>query len=178
MNHNSKAFRIREIPYAPISVVCLIYDRQQVRHPLDGFGFLVPRGQAVRMLGCIWTGSIFPEHVAEGRVLLRTMVGGARDPEGAGMADGPLVDLVHGELRRILGEIEGRPREVRIFRHPLGIPQYALGHLGRLERLQSGLGRAPGLHLAGNAYRGIGVNDCVREASDLAGRITSDDPGQ
>jgi oxygen-dependent protoporphyrinogen oxidase len=164
-----------EIPYAGITVACLFYDRDRVRHPLDGFGFLVPRGQGIRMLGAIWTGSIFPPHVPDGRVVLRVMLGGARDPEASMLSEGKTVDIAHGELDRILGGIEGRPAGAAIFRHPKGIPQYEQGHPRRLEALDRETARYPGLYLAGNAYRGIGVNDCVREAGLLAGRIAGDE---
>ncbi len=162
------ARRLNEIAYAGITVACLVYERGQIRHPLDGFGFLVPRGQGPRILGCIWTGSIFPPHVSGQNVLLRAMVGGARDPEGAMLCEGRTVDLVHTELDRILGGISGRPGAVRLYRHPKGIPQYELGHPERLRAIAGDLSSAPGLHLIGNAYRGIGVNDCVREARELA----------
>ena len=163
--------------YSAIAVVCMIYRRGQIAHPLDGFGFLVPHGQGPRMLGCIWTGSIFPAHVSGDRVLLRTMIGGARDPEGALMSEGRTSDLVHNELHRVLGGIEGTPDTVRIYRHPRGIPQYTLGHLNRVDALDRLLATRPGLHLAGNAYRGIGVNDCVREAGALARTIVGSLPG-
>ncbi len=165
------AWPLNEIPYAGITVACLVYERQQVHHSLEGFGFIVPRGQGPRLLGCIWTGSIFPPHVTGNRVLLRTMLGGARDPEAAMLSEGRTVDLVHGELDRMLGGIQGRPVETALFRHAKGIPQYVPGHPDRLETLDRHLAEHPGLHLAGNAYRGIGVNDCVREARALAARI-------
>jgi len=159
------------IPYAGITVVTLMYAREQIAHPLEGFGFLVPYGQGARMLGAIWTGSIFPTHVSPGTVMLRVMVGGARDPEASMLPEGKTVDWVHAELARILGGIEGMPRTVRLYRHPRGIPQYVLGHPERLAALDRELASVPGLHLAGNAYRGIGVNDCVREAVELAERL-------
>jgi oxygen-dependent protoporphyrinogen oxidase len=162
---------LSSIPYAGLAVVCLVYDRARVQHALDGFGFLVPRGQDARMLGCIWSGSIFPDHAADGRVLLRVMVGGARDPEGVQMDDGQLVELVHSQLDRMLGGIEGGPRGFRVYRHPRAIPQYVRGHADLLDRLWRELQQSPGLYLAGNAYRGVGVNDCVREARALAREI-------
>ena len=171
------AWPLGRIPYAGINVACMIYERDQIAHPLDGFGFLVPHGQGPRMLGCIWVGSIFPRHVPKGRVLLRVMVGGARDPEGALLSEGRTVDLVHAELDRILGGIRGRPVEAALFRHAKGIPQYVPGHLERLGKIDETLAAHPGLYLTGNAYRGIGVNDCVREARDLARRITVEDEG-
>ena len=137
---------LESIPYAGITVACLIYDRPQIARDLNGFGFLVPRGQGPRLLGAIWTGSIFPPHARNGRVLMRTMVGGARDPEGAALSEGHMVDLVHGELGRMLGGIEGRPRETRLFRHPKGIPQYAVGHPERLRELEVPEERIARLH--------------------------------
>lgn len=165
------AWPLNEIPYAGITVACLVYDRAQIRHSLHGFGFIVPRGQGPRILGCIWVGSIFPPHVSGNRVLLRVMAGGARDPEAALLSEGRTVDLVHGELDRMLGGIDGRPVETALFRHAKGIPQYVPGHPERLETLDRHLADHPGLHLVGNAYRGIGVNDCVREAQALAARL-------
>jgi len=162
---------LADIPYAGITVACLIFKRSQIRHPLRGFGFLVPHGQGPRMLGCIWVGSVFPGHVGGDHVLLRVMLGGAQDPEAVALSDGETLDLIRSELEHILGTIEGSPRETRLFRHPRGIPQYTLGHPERLRKLGAALENAPGLHVAGNAYRGIGVNDCVREARDLARRL-------
>ena len=144
----SVARTLEAIPYAGITVACLIYDRSQISHSLDGFGFIIPRGQGARLLGCIWNGSIFPPHVTNGRVLMRTMVGGARDPEGAALSEGRTVDLVHGELGRMLGGITGMPKETRLFRHPKGIPQYVMGHPERLRRLEQDLQEFPGLHLS------------------------------
>jgi oxygen-dependent protoporphyrinogen oxidase len=128
------------------------------------------------MLGAIWVGSIFPSHVPEDRVLLRVMVGGARDPEAPLLSEARTVDLVHGELSHVLGGIDGSPAEAVLFRHPKGIPQYVLGHPKLLLTLERELAKLSGLRLAGNAYRGIGVNDCVREAKALAIRVAESAP--
>jgi protoporphyrinogen/coproporphyrinogen III oxidase len=168
------AAELDQIPYAGLSVVCLIYRRPQIRHPLNGFGFLVPRDQGLRMLGAIWVGSVFPDHVPEDRALLRVMIGGARDPEGSMLSETRSVDLAHAELVRALGGIEGGPLQARLFRHPKAIPQYVLGHPARLAAIERERARHPGLYLAGNAYTGIGVNDCVREARALAARIATE----
>jgi oxygen-dependent protoporphyrinogen oxidase len=159
------------IPYAGVSVVCLIFRRDQVRHPLDGFGFLVPQGQGPRLLGCLWVGSIFPSHTTGDHVLLRVMLGGARDPELVELDEASAIEHARRELAPMLG-IEGTPVETVVFRHPRAIPQYTIGHLDRLRVLDRELEAMPGLHLAGNAYRGIGVNDCVREAKQLAEGLT------
>ena len=167
-----------EIPIAGISVAGLVYDRAQIAHPLDGFGFLVPRGQGPRLLGCLWVGSIFPEHVSGNRIMLRAMIGGSRDPEGALLSESRTVELAQGELERILG-ITGSPVATQVARHPRGIPQYELGHLDRVRALDAETARMPGFHLGGNALRGVAVNDCIREGWALAERVIDDGaPGQ
>jgi oxygen-dependent protoporphyrinogen oxidase len=170
------AGELEQIPYAGLSVVCLVYRRLQIRHALNGFGFLVPRDQGLRILGAIWVGSVFPAHVHSDRVLLRVMLGGMRDPEGSMLSETRSIDIAHADASRALGGIEGAPMATRLFRHPKAIPQYVLGHPERLERIERS--RLPGLYLAGNAYRGIGVNDCIRESRALAERILVPAPGE
>lgn len=166
------ARELRAIPYVGVTVVGLIYRREQVRHHLNGFGFLVPRGSEPRLLGCIWSGSIFPDHTRDDLVMLRTMLGGARDPEAAMLSESHSVDLARTDLDRILG-LDGSPVDACVYRHPRAIPQYTLGHQDRLNVIDRELYSLPGLHLAGNAYRGVGVNDCVRDAERLARRLAS-----
>jgi oxygen-dependent protoporphyrinogen oxidase len=159
---------LRDIPWAPVTAVALGFrasDLADVR--LDGFGFLVPAGQGVRLLGCLWSSSIFPGRAPRGRVLLRALVGGARDPEAAGYDDEALLDLVRYDLSQTMG-IEATPELVRIYRHPRAIPQYTLGHLRRLRTVRDRLDRLPGLLLHGNGYRGVALNDSLRLAGEIA----------
>jgi oxygen-dependent protoporphyrinogen oxidase len=134
---------------------------------LDGFGFLVPAGQGVRVLGCLWSSSIFPGRAPGGRVLLRALVGGARDPDAAGFDDEHLLRLVRYDLATTMG-IEADPELVRIYRFPRAIPQYTLGHLNRLRTLRDRLEHLPGLQLHGNGYRGVALNDSLRLAGEVA----------
>jgi len=152
--------QLKEIPYASITVVCLGYRRKDIEHDLDGFGFLVPRGEGLRILGTIWTSSIFPGRAPEGMAQLRTMIGGATDPDAINLSDGELLDTVTGELGPILDIIRA-PSYVRIFRYPRGIPQFVIGHPARMKQMESLLKAYPGLYFTGNAYRGVGLNDCV-----------------
>ena len=157
-----------EIDYSPMCVVTLGFEREQVRHPLDGFGFLAPRGEGLRLLGSLFSSSIFRHRAPDGHVLVRVMLGGARDLEILRLSSEELVALVLRELGSVLG-FEGAPVMSRVFRHEWAIPQYNLGHgkrLRQLERLLASEHR--GLFLAGNAYRGIGINDCVKNAELLA----------
>jgi len=148
------------IPYAGIAVICAAYRREAVRHDLNGFGYLVPRLEKVRTLGCIWSSSVFPEHVPEGWVLLRVMVGGAVDPEALRLSDQELESLLAAEVHPLLG-IDTAPEQLRIYRYDRGIPQYSLRHGEELAAIEAAERRHDGLAFAGNAYWGVGVNDCV-----------------
>lgn len=154
---------LRGIAYADVAVVCTGYRRERVRHALDGFGFLIPRVEGRRALGSLWSSSIFANRAPEGYVLMRTMFGGYLDPEAAALSDAALARLVREEVHPLTG-IAGEPDFVRIFRHRPGIPQYLLGHGTRLSTIEAAEERHPGLVFAGNAYRGVGVNDCVASA--------------
>ncbi len=157
------AAALDEINYAPIAVLSVGYKRDRVRHDLNGFGFLAPRNQGLRVLGSIWTSSVFPDQAPEGHVLFRTMYGGATDSTVLELSDDGLIDLFNKEVAPLVQADQG-PDFVRIFRHQRGIPQYGLRHGAILEALDAGENRNHGLILAGNAYRGIGVNDCVVSA--------------
>jgi len=151
------------IPYASMTVVCTAYERASVGHDLHGFGFLVPRTQDLRILGCIWTSTLFPGRAPEGKVLLRTMIGGAGDPAAVGESDETFLEIIRRELFPIL-DIRAEPLMHRIYRYEKAIPQYTLGHQERLRAIEDAEARHPGLRFAGNAYRGVGLNDCVVSA--------------
>jgi oxygen-dependent protoporphyrinogen oxidase len=157
------ASSLSEIQYAPLAVLSVGYARDRVQHDLNGFGFLSPRNQGLRVLGSIWTSSVFPDQAAEGHVLFRTMYGGATDPDAINLTDSELVQLFNSEVAPLM-EAEPNPDFVRVFRHARGIPQYGMRHGTIIEAIEAGEQRNPGLILAGNAYRGIGVNDCVVSA--------------
>lgn len=156
------------IPYASMSVICTAYDRESVGNTLDGFGFLVPRTQGKRILGCIWTSTLFPGRAPKGKVLLRTMIGGASDPEAVSLDDEAMLDIIRQELFPIL-DIKSDPVLHRIFRWEKAIPQYTFGHQSRVREIEAAEARHPGLRFAGNAYRGVGINDCVVSALKAVG---------
>jgi protoporphyrinogen/coproporphyrinogen III oxidase len=164
------AAALREIPSAPLLVVALGYSLETLGHPLDGFGFLVPRGEGLRMLGALWDSSVYPGRAPEGHALIRVMLGGAHDPGAMALTDADAVETARLELRKAMG-LESVPVFTRVFRHPEGIPQYTVGHLGRLVRIDEALESLPGLFLAGNSYRGVAINSCVSEAGPLADRV-------
>ncbi|MGE5814702.1 MAG: protoporphyrinogen oxidase, partial [Acidobacteriota bacterium] len=165
---------LRQIQSAPLAVVALAYEEsavERVRGPLDGFGFLVPRGEGLRILGALWDSSVYPHRAPAGRVLIRAMVGGAHDPDVLSLSDEQIVATVEHELRLAM-HLKLEPLWTRVIRHPLGIPQYTRGHLDRLAEIDRRLAAWPGLFLAGNAYRGPSINSCVADADRLADRLT------
>lgn len=161
---------LRRIPYSPLVVASLGFSREAVAHPLDGFGFLAPRSAGLRVLGALWTSTLFPGRAPGGSVLLRVMIGGARDPGALDLDDDELERTVVQELSGPLG-IGAPPSFRRIFRHRRAIPQYELGHAALLDQIEARRAPIPGLFLTGNAYRGIGVNDCVHHAGPVADQV-------
>ena len=162
--------QLRQIPYASMTVVCFGYERERIPHPLDGFGYLIPKGEGKSILGTLWDSSMFEDRAPQGRVLLRSMMGGACFPEYVSLSDDEIAARVRRDLSAVMG-ITAAPSFVRIFRHEQAIPQYTVGHGRRLEQLYGLQRQHPGLILTGNSYRGIGLNDCVaaaQRASDEA----------
>lgn len=160
------------IPYAPIIVVATGHRQEHIAHPLDGFGFLIPRNQGIRTLGSIWTSSIFSERAPEGYVQLRSMLGGAGDPSVLDLSDGQLWNTLRQELDPLIG-IRHDPDFMRVYRWDRGIPQFKIGHRERRARLEQLASRHPRLFLTGNAYYGVSLNDCVKMSYRVAQQITT-----
>ncbi len=164
------AAELAAIPTASIAVVATGFAADKLPGPLDGFGFLVPRGEGLRLLGCLWDSSIFRFRAPVGCVLLRTMIGGAHDPEAARLEPAELLSIVRRELAQVL-DITAEPDLVRVIQHRYGIPQYPPGHGARLARIDARLGTLPGIYLTGYGYRGIAVNRVIEDATAVAARI-------
>lgn len=167
-NEISSAFD--SIPYAPIVVVATGHRREDLEHPLEGFGFLIPRNQGLRTLGSIWTSSIFAERAPEGCVQFRSMLGGAGDPDIMALPDEQLWETLKREVGPILG-IRRDPAFTKVYRWQRGIPQFTLGHRERRALIERLALRHPGLHMVGNAYYGVSLNDCVKMAERVARQI-------
>ncbi|MGI8861867.1 MAG: protoporphyrinogen oxidase [Gaiellaceae bacterium] len=159
-----------EIPYASTAVVSLAYRDGDVVHPLDGYGYVVPRAEGSEMLACTWTSSKWEGRAPDGFVLIRVYAGRFGGRDVVEDSDDELVGLARDELR-LLG-IEAEPHLSRIDRWPLGMPQYVLGHPERLKRIESALADHPGLALAGAAYRGVGIPDCIHSGEEAARSLT------
>ena len=158
------------IPYATMNVICCGYERERIARDLDGFGYLIPRKEGRSILGTLWDSSIFPQRAPAGHVLLRSMMGGATNPAAIKLSDDQVLAKVMADLRDIMG-ITDRPDFVRIFRHPQAIPQYLAGHARRLAAISDGLQAHPGLVVTGNAFFGVGLNDCVHAANRAAEQV-------
>lgn len=154
---------LRQIPYATMTVVCFGYEKDQINYDLNGFGYLTPKQEKLSTLGTLWDSSIFEGRAPEGKVLLRSMMGGGCFPEYIKLSDAEVERRVRDDLEKTMG-IKAAPSFIRIFRHEKAIPQYTVGHGKRLEALSGLLEKHPGLVLTGNSYRGIGLNDCVAAA--------------
>jgi oxygen-dependent protoporphyrinogen oxidase len=166
------AAELRGIPYSSSVTVALGYD-QQVRSSLPpGFGFLVPRSEGKRMLAATFVHNKFPFRVPEDRSLIRCFLGGARDEQVLQLSDDEIVSIVREDLRQIL-RLTAEPHFTRVYKWKAAMAQYGVGHLERLERIERLRHQLPGLALAGNAYRGIGVPDCVRSGNEAALQTTA-----
>jgi len=161
---------LSEIPYPSVSVACLGYKKNKITANLDAFGYLIPSREKRKILGTLYDSSIFPNRAPEGYALLRIMVGGARASELAMEQETRLLEMIRKELSDII-KITAAPDFVRIYRHEMAIPQYTVGHTERLKTIDGILAKHNNLHLTGNAYRGISVNDCIENSAKLAEKI-------
>ncbi|NOY06131.1 MAG: protoporphyrinogen oxidase [Chlorobi bacterium] len=160
------------IPYPPVAIVGMGFKREDVKHPLDGFGFLVPQVEGREILGTIFSSTLFPFRAPEGRVLLTTFVGGMRQPENALLPESKLFELVLKEIRDLLG-VRGAPVFQASRAWKRAIPQYVPGHLDIMQRVQELEERIPGLFFCANYRGGISVGDCIKSAYALADRIAA-----
>jgi len=158
-----------EIPYASSATVTLGLRRADVPHPLDGFGFVVPSTERRAVFACTFSSVKYPARAPEGHVLLRCFVGGALNEGILESDDRGLIAAARDELRAALG-IAAEPVLARVARWTKAMPQYHVGHGSRVETIERCAAAHPGLHLAGGAYRGVGIADCVRSGEAAAER--------
>jgi oxygen-dependent protoporphyrinogen oxidase len=157
------------IEYVSTATASLAFRRDQVEHDLSGFGFVVPRAENRPVMATTWSSSKFPGRAPEGHVLLRSFLGRAGIEAAAQLDDGEMTKVVRAELREVMG-ISAAPEFVEIFRWPRGMPQYRVGHVDLVDRIETGVAEVPGVELAGGAYHGIGIGDCLREGAAAAER--------
>lgn len=157
---------LAETPYGDVATVNVVMRRRSVRHPLNGFGFVVPATENRAVTGCTFSSVKFPGRAPEGAVLLRAFVGGA----ALRSEDGPLLDRVIFDLTEFLGLSE-KPLWTELRRYPAAMPHYLLGHVDRVKRIYEQVQNISALALAGNGYFGIGLPDCVASGESAADRV-------
>ena len=151
---------LKPIEYAPVAVISTLYSRQQIAHPLTGFGFLIPRTEGLSILGTVWNSSLFPGRAPEGSTILTSFAGGATNPSFLEEDDEAITKQAARELGPILS-IHGQPQQCIITRHRRALPQYNLGHSQRIASLRKLCADFPGLFLAGNYLEGPSVGSCI-----------------
>lgn len=161
---------LAEIPYASAGTMTLCYRREDVPHPMDGFGFVVPSSEGLTILGCTFSHVKWASRAPEGYALLRAFLGedAIRDRD-----DDQVGRLVRADLAVLLG-VTAEPEFIRSWRGERAMPQYRVGHLERIAEIERLCERIPGFELAGNAYRGVGVPDCIHSGEQAAERILRD----
>jgi oxygen-dependent protoporphyrinogen oxidase len=169
-DNSGLAKELQAISYSSSVTVAMGYGGE-VRSSLPpGFGFLVPRSENKRMLAATFVHNKFPHRAPENRALIRCFLGGTRDPSVLELCDEEILAVVRQELGQILGLAE-RPRFTRVYRWRSAMAQYQVGHLARLDRIERLRKQLPGLALAGNGYRGIGVPDCIHSGQQAAAQV-------
>lgn len=155
------------IEYAPVAVVSAVYRREQFKSPPQGFGFLVPRGEGLHVLGTVFSSALFPGRAPEGMVSLTSFAGGATDPPICERSEEEITGTVCGEVARVLG-ITGNPVTTNLQRYARALPQYNLGHTQIVKSLEQLAASMPGLFLAGNYLSGPSVGSCIEQADRTA----------
>jgi oxygen-dependent protoporphyrinogen oxidase len=158
------------VAYSSSMTVALGFDAADFAAPPVGFGFLVPRKERRRLVACTWVGTKFSCRVPDGKIVARCFLGGMEDAGVLDESDDAIIAAVTGELQEIAG-VAARPRFTRISRWPSSMAQYTVGHPQRLAEIQARTAAIPGLYLAGNAYTGIGIPDCIRMGKSAAEAI-------
>ncbi len=158
------------VPYSSSMTVALGFRAADFARPPDGFGFLVPKKERRRLVACTWVGTKFSYRAPEGTILARCFLGGMSDAGILQESDDSILATVTAELRDIAG-VRATPRFSRISRWPSSMAQYTVGHPDRVAEIEARVSQLEGMHLAGNAYRGIGIPDCIRMGRQAAERI-------
>jgi protoporphyrinogen/coproporphyrinogen III oxidase len=164
------ASRLRAIRYVSTATVSLGFKRSELAHPLDGFGFVVPRSENRKIIACSWSSTKFDCRAPEGYALVRAFIGGARAEHLVEQDDAALAEMAREELRAMMG-ITATPVLTKVYRWNKANPQYDVGHAGRIADIDQLVTQYPGLHLAGGAYHGVGIPDCIQDGARVAEQI-------
>jgi len=163
---------LRMIPYTSSAIAQMVFRASEFDGQRAGTGFLVPRIERKRLMACTFVGTKFPHRVPVDKITLRCFFGGAHNDAVLSESDDSLIAIARAELRTIPG-LKATPIFSDVYRWPLSMAQYVIVHGSRLKEIESHASAVPGLHLAGNAYTGIGIPDCIRMGRQAAARIIS-----
>jgi oxygen-dependent protoporphyrinogen oxidase len=166
------AAQLTTIHYASSVVVSVAYRQSDIPRPLDGFGFVVPAVEQRSIIACSLSSVKFAGRAPEGHILLRCFIGGGIQQHAYEWEDGEMVTAVRKEMKDLLG-IEAAPLFTIVHRHPRSMPQYPVGHLQHVARIAAHVAQYPGLALAGNAYGGVGIPDCVKSGEEAADSLVA-----
>ncbi|HYF80861.1 MAG TPA: protoporphyrinogen oxidase [Symbiobacteriaceae bacterium] len=161
------AEKLNEIPYNNSCVVAVAYNKADIKHPLNATGFLVPSGEPLEISASTWISTKWPHAAPDDKVLLRCFVGRGPGKDWTKESDEAIMATVKDSLKQTMG-IEANPILTKIFRWPKSMAVYRVGHLALMDKVDSLMAQQPGLYLAGAAYRGVGLGDCVREGTQAA----------
>jgi protoporphyrinogen/coproporphyrinogen III oxidase len=161
------------IPYSPLVVVCSSYDRAQVRHGLEGFGFVVPRREGLHLISSTWNSSLFPDRAPEGKVVITNLARPLAGDRFLDLSEEAIAKIVEGEVSAILG-ISGAPLDREVWKHRKALPHFRIGHTKRVAEIREQVRALPGLYLAGNYLEGRSIGDCVEFAFSVAEDICRD----
>ncbi|HEV2835111.1 MAG TPA: protoporphyrinogen oxidase [Pyrinomonadaceae bacterium] len=164
------ATQLNQIKYASTATINFAYRRDAIQHPLDGFGFVVPFIEKRSLIACTFSSIKFPGRAPENHVLLRAFAGGALQPEIFALDEAEMLQRVENDLRELLG-ISGKPLFAEVAKWQNSMPQYEVGHLDRVQTIETQVAQLPNLALAGNAYRGAGIPDCIRSGETAAEKL-------
>ncbi|HTV64428.1 MAG TPA: protoporphyrinogen oxidase [Bryocella sp.] len=164
------ARNLLDITYSSSVTVTLGYYKQQLKTLPPGFGFLVPRSEGRRMLACTFVHNKFPHRAPEDKGILRCFLGGARDEAVLALNDEEILQTVRRELRDLV-KLDASPIFTRVYRWREAMAQYEPGHIARVAEIETRVAALPGLAIAGNAYHGIGVPDCIRSGAEAASQV-------
>ena len=160
---------LNAIRYVSTGTISLGFRQDEISHPLNGFGLVIPRSEGRPINAITWTSTKFNHRAPDGYALLRVFFGGSRSPQMMDVDDEELVDTVREQLQEIMG-IKAMPVFHHIYRWFRANPQYDVGHLERVDGIEAAL--PGGLYVTGSPYRGIGIPDCVRQAKEVAGKVS------
>jgi len=162
--------KLLTIPYVSTATVSIAFRKKDVKHPLNGFGFVVPKIEKRRIMAATWTSVKFSHRAPDDSVLMRCFVGGSKNAELVSLDDAAMIRMVREELSDVMG-IDAEPVLTRVFRWRNSMPQYTIGHEERVAWIDERVASIPGLYLTGSAYHGIGISDSIRYGEVVAKKI-------